>query len=94
MKATTAKTLTALAEAGEQGSVRLPLDPEIYPSASQAAAAEAFSELCSLRRLPHGQVAISFHGQNRKSGRRIIRELLNFMLDHAWRQRAGGVETA
>lgn len=89
--ATTGKTLTALAETKARGSVRLPLDEELYPAASRTAAAEAFSGLCRLRQLSAGTVEISVCGQT-GDGRRAIGELLNLMLGHALRQRADGGE--
>ncbi len=89
MMMTICKTLTELAEAGGRGSVRLPLDSDLYPLASCTAAAEAFSGLCRVRSLSGSRVEISLVDRS-ADGRRVIGELLNFMLGHTLRQRLEG----
>lgn len=94
MKAITRTILSALASAGEESRLLLPLTQDLYPEASLRAAAEAFSGLCRIEvtrtcagrdRMLSLSVLPGLEGQSR----RIYGELLNFLLDHGVREHLG-----
>src|SRR5690242_20626487 len=88
MKETTRKILSALASAAEGEAIGLLLARDLYPDCSVQATVEAFEPFCSVSESSSpgsaaAMLTITVRPEHQSESRRIVGELLNFLLNHA-----------
>lgn len=89
MKATTEPILSALARLDSGQGADLAIDPTLYGPESVRHTVLAFQEVCEIERRSDGRgtVVLRLVPRAGTSSRRLIGELLNYLLDHALQTR-------